>query len=373
MTEQIENSSNTEAPDQTSRDPVRIWVFVILGVSILLVTWYLRADRITPFTSQARVNAIVVPIASQVAGVITSVDVRNNQEVKEGQVLFQIDIRNYALAVQAAEAQYAGAQQAMAAAAAAVDAARAQVKSAQANLVRAQQDTERMRSIRSQDEGAISLRRLQMSEASLTSAEASVTAAEANLRQAVENYGSEGERNSRILQAQANLDQARNNLERTTVRAPLDGLITDMRLDKGNYAAAGVPQMTFVATHNHWVQAYFTENNLGHIRPGMTVEMVYDVYPGQVFKGTVREMGYGVAVDTASLGVLPTIQNNRSWLREAQRFPVLIDIGIPPEDAKDVLKVGSQVSVIVYTGEHWLWNALARLYIRSMAILSYAY
>lgn len=374
MTEQTENNTIAdEKSNKTPRDPVRMWTFIILGICLLLVTWYLRADRITPFTSQARVNAMVVPVAPQVAGVITSVDVRNNQEVKEGQILFQIDTRNYGLAVQAAEAQYAGAQQALAAAAAAIDAAKAQVKSAQANFVRARQDTERMRSIRSQDEGAISLRRLQMSEASLSSAEAAVTAAEANLRQAVETYGSEGDRNSRILQAQANLDQARYNLERTTVRAPLDGLVTNMRLDKGNYAAAGAPQMTFVATHNHWLQADFTENNLGHIRPGMTVEMVYDVYPGQVFQGTIREMGYGVAVDTSSLGALPTIQNNRSWLRDAQRFPVLIDIGIPREDAKDVLKVGSQVSVIVYTGDHWLWNALARLYIRSMALLSYAY
>ena len=374
MTEQTENNTITdEKLNKTPRDPVRMWTFIILGICLLLVTWYLRADRITPFTSQARVNAMVVPVAPQVAGVITSVDVRNNQEVKEGQILFQIDTRNYGLAVQTAEAQYSGAQQAMAAAAAGVDAAKAQVKSAQASFVRAQQDAERMRSIRKQDEGAISLRRLQMSEASLLSAEAAVTAAEANLRQAVETYGSEGDRNSRILQAQANLDQARHNLERTTVRAPLDGLVTNMRLDKGNYAAAGAPQMTFVATHNHWLQADFTENNLGHIRPGMTVEMVYDVYPGQVFQGTIREMGYGVAVDTSSLGALPTIQNNRSWLRDAQRFPVLIDIGIPREDAKDVLKVGSQVSVIVYTGDHWLWNALARLYIRSMALLSYAY
>lgn len=374
MTEQTENNTITdEKSNKAPRDPVRIWTFIILGICVLLVIWYLRADRITPFTSQARVNAMVVPVASQVAGVITSVDVRNNQEVEEGQVLFQIDTRNYGLAVQTAEAQYSGAQQAMAAAAAGVDAAKAQVKSAQASFVRAQQDAERMRSIRKQDEGAISLRRLQMSEASLLSAEASVTAAEANLRQAIENYGNEGDRNSRILQAQANLDQARYNLERTTVRAPLDGLVTDVRLDKGNYAAAGAPQMTFVATHNHWVQANFTENNLGHIRQGMMVEVIYDVYPGQVFQGTIREMGYGVAVDTSSLGALPTIQNSRTWLRDAQRFPVLIDIGIPREDAKDVLKVGSQVSVIVYTGDYWLWNALARLYIRSLAILSYAY
>jgi multidrug resistance efflux pump len=146
-------------------------------------------------------------------------------------------------------------------------------------------------------------------------------------------------------------------------------------LDKGNFAAAGASQLTFIAIDNFWIQAEFTENNLGHIKPGDTVEMVLDVFPGRIFKGTVREMGYGVAVDTAPLGALPKIENKRDWLRDAQRFPVLIDVELPlpQEETERIVKVGSQVEVIVYTGDHWISNTLAKIYIRAISILTYAY
>jgi multidrug resistance efflux pump len=355
------------------RDPVRTWTYIILAVCVLLIAWYIRADRVTPFTSQARVNAVVVPIAPQVSGVVTEVEVKNNQVVEDRQVLFRIDDRNYRLELQAAEAQYAGAQQAMAASRTAIDGARAQVGSAEANLERSRKDADRMRNIKKQDEGAISQRRLEMAEASLAAAEGGLKAAQAALQQAIDNYGTEGERNSRILQAQASLDQAKYNLERTIVRAPGTGLVTGVRLDKGNYAAAGSPQMTFVATDNYWLQADFTENNLGNITEGMAVEIAFDVYPGKVFKGTIREVSYGVAVDTAPLGALPTIQNQRSWLRDAQRFPVLIDFSLPEDVKGEVLKIGSQATVVVYTGDHWLLNKMALLLMRLSSLLSYAY
>lgn len=230
-----------------------------------------------------------------------------------------------------------------------------------------------MHNIREEDPGAISLRRVELAEASLASASSGVAASEASLRQALEAYGSEGDRNSRILQAQANLDQASYDLEQTTVRAPGHGLVTGVRLDKGNFAGVGAPQMTFVATGNYWVQAEFTENNLGHLAPGQKVEMVFDVFPGKLFKGSIREMGYGVAVDTAPLGSLPTIENDRTWLRDAQRFPVLIDFKMTGEEAMKSLKVGSQVTVIAYTGDHWFSNLLAGLYIRLISVLTYAY
>jgi len=374
MTDKHDQEDEEGATRQkVKRDPVRIWTFIVLAACSLLIAWYIRADRVTPFTSQARVNAVVVPIAPQVSGVITEVSVRNNQVVEDQQVLFRIDDRNYRLALQAAEAQYAGAQQAMAAARAAIDAAKAQVGSAEANLERSRKDADRMRSIKKQDEGAISQRRLEMAEASLAAAEGGLGVAQANLQQAIDNYGTEGERNSRILQAQVGLDQAKYNLERTIVRAPGKGLVTGVRLDKGNYAAAGSPQMTFVATDNYWIQADFTENNLGNIRKGMTAELVFDVYPGKVFKGTVREMSYGIAVDTAPLGSLPTVQNERSWLRDAQRFPVLIDFSLSGDVSGDVLKVGSQVTTVVYTGDYWVLNTLARLLIRFSSLLSYAF
>jgi multidrug resistance efflux pump len=364
--------ADSTEPTRAPADPVRRWTFILLAVAAGLLAWYLRADRVAPYTSQARVNALVVPIAPEVSGTVTGVFVRNNQPVSAGQELFQIDIERYRLAVQTAQANYEAATQAIGAAKANVAAAEAQISSAQAGVVRARQDAERMRAIRQEDPGAISERRLESADASLTAAEGQLAAARANRDRAVQDLGAEGERNSRILQAQAALDQAVLNLERATVRAPEDGVVTDVRLDKGNFAAAGAPQMTFIATHNIWVRADFTENNLGHIDPGDKVSIVFDVLPGEVIRGRVREVGFGVAVDTAPLGSLPTIQNDANWLRDAQRYPVLIDFDLPAE-SMGKLKVGSQASVVVFTGSHWLTNPLAGFWIWLVSILTYAY
>ena len=161
---QDEKNKKGSAQPKQKRDPVRTWTYIIFAVCALLIAWYIGADRVTPFTSQARVNALVVPIAPQVSGVVTEVEVKNNQVVEDEQVLFRIDDRNYRLELQAAEAQYAGAQQAMAAARTAIDGARAQVGSAEANLERSRKDADRMRNIKKQDEGAISQRRLAISQ-----------------------------------------------------------------------------------------------------------------------------------------------------------------------------------------------------------------
>lgn len=367
-----DEAAPSPAAEKPPADPVRRWTLIVLVAIVALLAWYLRSDRVTPFTSQARVNAIVVPIAPEISGTVTSVTVSNNQPVEAGEELFQIDIENYRLAVETAEANYEAATQAVGAAKANVNAAEAQVKSALANLERSRQDAERMRAIREQDPGALSERRLESAEASLKAAEASVQAARANRDKALQDLGAEGERNSRILQAQSALDQAVLNLERATVRAPLRGVVTSVRVDKGNFAAAGAPQLTFIGVDNVWLQADFTENNLGHVDPGDTVEIVFDMLPGRVVKGTIRELTYGVAVDTAPLGSLPTVQNDPSWLRSAQRYQVLIDFSLPLEDARR-LKVGSQATVVIYTGEHWLTNTLARFLIRLTSILTYAY
>ena len=367
--EQVKPTTQAQAP----KDPVRRWTFIILAICVLLFAWYLRSDRVTPYSSQARVNALVVPIAAEISGTITEVFVSNSQVVSAGQDLFQIDIERYRLAVQTAEANYEAAQQAVGAAEATVTAADAGVTAAQAGVVRARQDAIRMQNIRREDPGAISQRRLESAEASLAVMEGQLAGAEANRDKAIQNLGAEGERNSRILQAQAALDQAELDLQRATVRAPGDGVVTGVRLDKGNFASAGAPQMTFVAFGNIWVQADFKENNLAHLNPGNEVAIVFDVLPGQIVKGRVREVGFGVAVDTAPLGSLPTINNDSDWLRAAQRYPVLIDFDLGTNKGSNLLKVGSQASGVVYTGEHWLVNPLAGLWMRLVSILTYAY
>ena len=373
MTEEKEPAEQEEANEAAlEKDPVRTWTLRILLLSVVLLAGYLTADRLTPFSSQARVHTLVVPIAAEVSGTVVDVVVGNNQAVQAGDVLFRVDDERYRLAVDSAEANLQSARQATGASSASVDAAAAGVVSAQAALVRAEQDAVRLRRIKTQDPGALSDRRLEQAEAALIVSQQQLAAARANLEQAKQNRGGIGEDNSRIQQAMAALEQATLNLERTNVVAPTNGVVTDVRVNRGNFAAAGAPQMTFISTEDVWVQADFTENNLGNVDRGDAVRLVFDVFPGRVFEGTVRTTGFGVAVDTAALGSLPTIDNNRQWLRDAQRFPVVIDFEMPAEDMRR-LKVGAQVSALIYTGDSWFFNTLGALYIRIDSILSYAY
>ncbi len=353
-------------------DPVRKWTFITLGACVLLMIFYLVADRITPYTSQARVNAVVVPIVSEVSGTVTDVAVESNQVVAMGDLLFQIERERYEFAVQTAQANLESARQATRASSADVDAAEARVVSAKAGLWSKEQDAVRLRRIKKEDAGAISDRRIELTEASLVASQGNLAAAEANLNRAREALGETGDQNVRVLEAQAALDQALLNLFRTAVIAPDAGIVTEVRVDRGNFAQAGAPLMTFLATHDVWIQADFTENNLGNIKAGDAVEIVFDALPGKVIKGSIRTTGFGVNVDSTPLGSLPTIDNDRQWLRDAQRFSVFIDFELPSETDRRDIRVGGQVSVIVYTGGSWIMNSLAWIKMRVVSILTYA-
>ncbi len=377
MSNETENketdATDDVAPAKVPVDPVRKWTLIVLGACVVLMFWYLVADRVTPYTTQARVHALVVPVAPQVSGIVVDVFVANNEYVEAGQELFRIDPSSYQLAVETAQANMQSARQATGASSAGVDAARASVESARAGLVRADQDAVRLRRIKEEDPGAISDRRVEQAEASVAVAQAQFAAAQANLEKARQDLGETGDQNSRILQAQAALDQAELDLSRTTVRALSDGLLTDVRVDRGNFAAAGAPQMTFIGVHNIWVQADFTENNLGHISPGDPVEIVFDALPGRIISGRISSTGFGVDVAAAPLGSLPTVNNNRQWLRDAQRFPVHVEFQLRDENDRLAVRVGAQASVIAYTGSHWLFNSVGKIYIRIVSILTYAF
>jgi multidrug resistance efflux pump len=372
--DEVETDEQVDEPavEAPPKDQVRIWTLIVLILMAVLLGWYLMADRLTPHTSQARVRAQVVPIAPLISGLVEEVYVTNNQRVAAGDPLFRLNTDDYDLILAAAEADLESARQAVGASTAAVAAAEASVRAAEANRLRAEQDAIRLRGIRAEDPGAISERRLQYAEASLTAAAANVEAAEANLEKAKQDLGRTGDQNFRILQAQASMADATLNIERSTILAPSDGVVTDVRLDIGNFAASGQAQMTFIATEDLWIQADFTENNLGHIAAGNRVHILFDALPGRLFEGSVRGTGFGVKIDTAAMGELPTIDNDKNWLREAQRFPVLVDV-----EATDVralgVRVGSQATVTVYTGDHPFLNTLARWRIRIASYLSYAY
>lgn len=357
----------------TGMDPVRKWTFIALGTCAVLMIFYLVADRVTPYTSQARVNALVVPIASEVAGTVTAVEVSSNNAVGAGDLLFQIDRSRYQLAVETAMASLESARQATRASTADVETAEAKVVTAKAQLKSAQQDATRLLRIKKEDAGAISDRRIELAKNALAAAQGGLGAAESSLQRAIVALGEVGDANANVLQAQSALDQAQLNLTRTAVVAPDSGVITVVRVNRGNFAQAGAPLMTFVASHNVWIQADFTENNLGNITPGDTVEIVFDALPGTVIKGKVRTTGFGVNVDSAPLGSLPTIDNDRQWLRDAQRFSVLIDFELPNAEEHGAIRVGAQASVIVYADSGWIMTLLGKIKMRLVSIFTYAY
>jgi multidrug resistance efflux pump len=371
--EKPQQEEDAESPAAKQGDPVRKWTLIVLGACVVLMFFYLVGDRITPYTTQARVHAVVVPIAAEVSGTVINVAVKSNQGVSEGDLLFEIDRNRYELAVETAEVNLQSARQATGASTASVDAAAANLASVQAGRIRSEQDAIRLRRIKEEDPGAISDRRLEQAEASLAVSISQVAAAEASLEKARQDLGETGDANSRILEAQTALAQAQLDLSRPSVFAPDDGVVTDVRVDRGNFAQAGAPLMTFLATDDIWVQADFTENNLGNIKQGDRVEIVFDSLPGKVIDGTIRTTGFGVNVDSAPLGSLPTIENDRQWLRDAQRFSVQVDFQLP--DARDRLgmRVGAQASIIVYTGESWLFNTLGWIKMRLQSVFTYVY
>ena len=378
MTDQAappEEKSADQTEPNTEKSVKRGTLFIFLLI-LSSLAWYLLSDRFTPYTSQARVQGYVVGVAPKVAGVITQVWVENNQEVEEGERLFQIDPSQYEIALKRAQSDLENSRSQVDAGSAGVDAARASLRAAMANALKAEQDANRLARLYEEDPGTISVRRLEVSRASLDQARAQVSAAEADIQRAIEQKGGDDDDDNAILKsAQSAVEKAQLDLDNTMVPASSRGVITDLRTEVGQYAGTGSPVMTLIAIHDIWISAEFTENNLGHLRPGSPVEILFDVLPGQVFQGELRSIGLGVSVGQAPPpGTLPSVDNNRDWLRQAQRFPVVV--GFDPAqhpDLRGALRVGGQASVIAYSDGHGLLRTLGEVYIRLMSWLSYAY
>jgi len=377
MTEQEQTASNeNDGPAANSAaTSVKKGTGLIALVILLSLTWYLVADRFTPYTSQARVQGYVIGVAPKVAGVVTEVWVSNNLEVQADQRLFQIDPSQYEIALGKAQADLDNALSQVAAGDAGVESARANLRAAQANRVKAEKDANRLQRLYSEDPGTISVRRLEIAQASLAQARAQVDAAEAEIQRAIEQKGGDAEDNTILKTAQSAVEKAKLDLENTVVRASARGIVTDLRADVGQYAGTGTPVMTLIAIHDVWIDAEFTENNLGHLRPGSRVEILFDVVPGRVFAGEVRSIGVGVSVNQPPPpGTLPTIENNRDWLRQSQRFPVVIGFNAGEhEELYQQLRIGGQASVIGYAEGHGFLELLGKGYIRLLSLLSYAY
>jgi multidrug resistance efflux pump len=352
----------------------RLGAIIVLTLIVASLAWYFVSDRLTPYTSQARVQAFVVPLAAEVSGNVLKVYVKNNDDVQPGQRLFDIDPAPYRIALQRSRSDYQSVQRSVNASGLAVDAARAALRAAEADRVNAEQDASRLEQIFEEDPGAISIRRVQSAQAARIKARSQEKAAEAELRRAVEAAGESGENNAQLISARSAIEKAELDFKRTAVTAPARGMVTDLRTDVGQFAQAGAPVMTLIAVHDLWISADMTENNLGNINPGDEVAIVLDVFPGKVWKGRVRSVGSGVgAGEQPKPGTLPNIENSRDWLRRAQRFPVAVEFDPSEREQLRGVRIGGQAEVLVYTGDHVLMNWLGAAFISLMSYLSYVY
>jgi len=365
------------APPQPPPKPAggsRVAAIIVLLLIVFSLTWYFVSDRLTPHTSQARVQAFVVPVAAEVAGQVLKVHVKNNDEVKAGQALFDIDPEPYRITLQRSRSDYETVRRSFNASGSTVEAAQAGVQSAKAQLVYAQQDAKRLEQIYAEDPGAISLRRVQNSQAALVSAVSKMKAAEADLQKAREGAGERNENNAQLVSARSAVEKAELDLKRTKVVAPSRGVVNDLRTDVGQYAQPGAPAMTLIPIHDLWINADMTENNLGNIKTGDPVDIVLDVMPGEILKGRVRSVGGGVGTgQPAQAGALPKVENSRDWLRQAQRFPVVVEFD--PSEAKrmQAVRIGGQANVLVYTGDHPVMNWLGAVFMSLTSYLTYLY
>ncbi|MHC8344220.1 HlyD family secretion protein [Pseudomonas sp. RT6P73] len=365
------------APPPPAADPAKKGIKWVLLLILLSLAWHLLADRFTPYTQQARVGAFVIPVASEVAGRVIRVNVRNNQDVQAGDVLFEVDPQPYQIAVDRARADLESTRRQIGASTAGIASAQANLRAAQANELKAKQDNQRLEGLYREDPGTISVRLLEVSRANREQAVSQVAAARAEVQRAREQEGGNEEDNALLRSAATALSKAELDLSNTQIRARSAGLITDLRTDAGQFAAAGGAVMTLIAIHDVWISADMTENNLGLVKVDTPVAIVLDALPGEVFEGRVRSVGYGVSVgQTPAPGTLPSVQNSRDWLRPAQRFPVIIEFS---EDARKTLRdsrairAGGQAEVMAFPTQGNPLNPLGRVFVGFMSWLSYAY
>ncbi|UKK83155.1 HlyD family efflux transporter periplasmic adaptor subunit [Sphingopyxis sp. BSN-002] len=341
-------------------------LFAALGGAVLLAGagYWLLADGDLVATDNAYVAADSAQVTPLVSGAVTKVFVANTQSVKRGDILIQLDDTDAKLALARAEADYARARrqfgQAVAtssslagqvgAGAASIDQAQSQVQVANAALAKARIDLDRRAGIA--DGGAVSGEELTVVRNAYATAQGNLAQAKAGLAQAVASRnsaaGSLAANNAMIagvsvdshpdvLAAKAKLDQARVDLERTVIRAPIDGVVTNRQVQVGQRVSAGSVAMTIVPIGAVYVDANFKEGQLERVRPGQPVELISDLYGSDVvFHGRVEGFSGGTG---SAFALIPAQNATGNWIKVVQRLPVRVSLD-PKELKKHPLRVG---------------------------------
>ncbi|MFT5808159.1 MAG: multidrug resistance efflux pump [Moritella dasanensis] len=363
------NDTNETREKQTHNKVRKLTNYLLIAVACMLV-FSIIADRIIPSTDSARVKGYVVPIKPQVSGQVIDILVRPNQPVQAGDVLVKLNPSDFEIAVKQAEQNLKIAGQDVGAQTAVIASSQARLTSANVELENAKLQTSRVLAMAKR--GIMSQSDADQARANLATARANVTNFEAELKKSELQLGLDGEDNSKIKAAILALEQAQINLERTSIKAPTMGAVSNFSLSEGFLASAGQPLMTFVSTEKIWIQAYFSENSLGNIEAGdeVEVEVEVDFAPGKVIKGKVTSVDWGVDWgQNSQAGKLAQANNQTGWLRQTQMLP--ISIAFDQAQASGLIRIGDQADVIVYSDDNPLFNMLGKLWIRVVSLMSY--
>jgi membrane fusion protein, multidrug efflux system len=290
-------------------------------------------------TDDAQIKQDIVSVSSQVNGPISQVFVKNGARVKRGDILFRIDPAPYQVALEQAQGQLAAAKLQTTQLRTQAAGTGADITGEQANLAIKQNALARQQALLKQGFTTRSayddaLNEVKTAEQDLADARARAANAHAAL--------APGEQPS-IAQAQAAVDKARLDLSRTTIRAPMDGIVENAdNLQVGQMAVTGLGMLSLVHSQTAWVEANFKEKDVGRMVPGQRASIEVDAYPGQKFDAHVQSVGAGTG---SEFSLLPAQNANGNWVKVTQRVPVRIAFNGTP--SKPMI-AGLSVNATVY-------------------------
>lgn len=317
---------------------------VLLAVLIGHALW--KHYMYSPWTRDGRVRAEVVRIAPDVAGLVTDVKVVDNQVVKKGELLFVIDRARYLNAVAQAEANLAAAEAAARAAGASINAASAGANQSKVNYDNYAAQSERRQKLIN---NVISAEDRANAQAAANAARAAWQQAQASTRQA---GAGQQQALAAVSQAQVELAAAQLNLDRTEVRAPVDGYVTNLDIRVGDYANTGTPRLALIDSHSYWIYGYFEETKLPTVHVGDKVDIRL-LAGGARLTGTVESIARGItdADNPTGADLLSDVNPTFNWVRLAQRVPVRVKIDADHLPAGTVLAAGMTATLIVRPGQ----------------------
>ncbi|WP_449255759.1 HlyD family secretion protein [Bosea sp. (in: a-proteobacteria)] len=336
------------APAPRRRNGTRRVLFALLPLALLAGGYYYVVGGQVMSTDNAYVQADIVGISTDVAGIVGEIDVRDNQAVKAGDVLFRLDDKPFRFALERADAQVGVVRNDLEALKASYKGMQSQIEQAHTDIAfyetafKRQQDlaTKSVASQATYDQAKHDLDGARLKLAQLGNQLAGIAA---NLNGTPD---APVEAHPRYKDAVAARAEAQRQLDHTTVRAPMNGVVTNVpSLQKGQYLAEATTAFSLVSTEHVWIQANPKETELTWVKPGQTAEVYVDTYPGAVWKGMVDSISPASA---ASFSLLPAQNTSGNWVKVVQRIAMRVKIETPADEPQ--LRAGMSVTLDVDTG-----------------------